>query len=192
MNLREWAQAQGNHPQTAYRRFRQGELPVPARKMGKLILVGDLEAPLTATKGRTAIYARVSSANRKADLDRQVSRALAWATEHGYSVDEVVSEVGLASSGHRSGLLNLLRDKTATTILVEYRDRCCRFGAEYIEAALSAQGRTLVVVDPSEVDDDLLTDAEEMLRSLCSRFYGERSAASRATRAMEIACEETP
>jgi putative resolvase len=42
VNLREWALAQGLHPQTAYRWYREGKLPVPARKMGKLMLAGDL------------------------------------------------------------------------------------------------------------------------------------------------------
>lgn len=32
MNLREWADSQGIHPQTAYRWFRDDVLPVPARK----------------------------------------------------------------------------------------------------------------------------------------------------------------
>jgi putative resolvase len=30
MNLTEWARQQGIHPQTAYRWFREGTLPVPA------------------------------------------------------------------------------------------------------------------------------------------------------------------
>ncbi|MDA8394328.1 MAG: IS607 family transposase, partial [Candidatus Dormibacteraeota bacterium] len=33
MNLKEWAKAQGVHPQTAYRWFREGKLPVPAVKV---------------------------------------------------------------------------------------------------------------------------------------------------------------
>jgi predicted site-specific integrase-resolvase len=188
VNLREWALSQGIHPQTAYRWHRQGKLPVPARKMGKLILVGDLEAPARQERGRTAIYARVSSVDQRADLDHQVARVAAWATEHGYCVDQVVSEVGSALNGHRRKFLALLRDRTVTTILVEHRDRFCRFGAEYVEAALEAQGRRLVVVDPSEVDDDLVRDATELLTSLCARLYGRRSAANRAKRAVEVAC----
>jgi len=31
VNLREWALSQGIHPQTAYRSYRQGKLPVPAQ-----------------------------------------------------------------------------------------------------------------------------------------------------------------
>ena len=73
MNLSEWAKLQGIHPQTAYRWFREGALPVPARQIGRLILVGDLETS-PSTRGSTVIYARVSSADQRADLDRQVSR----------------------------------------------------------------------------------------------------------------------
>jgi predicted site-specific integrase-resolvase len=158
--------------------------------MGKLILVGDLEAPARQGRGRTVIYARVSSADQKADLDRQVARMVAWATEHGHSVDQVVTEVGSALNDHRRKFLALLRDRTVTTILVEHRDRFCRFGAEYVEAALAAQGRRLVVVDSSEVDDDLVRDATELLTSLCARLYGRRSASKRAKRAVEVACGE--
>jgi len=160
--------------------------------MGKLILVGDLEARSDQERGHTVIYARVSSADQRGDLDRQVARVLAWATEHGYSVDRVVSEVGSALNGHRRKFLSLLRDRTVGTILVEHRDRFCRFGAEYVEAALQAQGRHLVVVDPSEVDDDLVRDATELLTSLCARLYGRRSASHRAKQAVEIACGEVP
>jgi len=189
VTLREWALAQRIHPQTAYRWYRDSKLPVPARKMGKLILVGDLEAPAPKERGRTAVYVRVSSADQRADLDRQVARVVAWAGEHGYFVDQVVSEVGSALNGHRRKFLALLKERTVTTILVEHQDRCCRFGAEYVEAALAAQGRRLVVVDPSELDD-LVRDATEQLTSLCTRLYGRRSAANRARRAVEVACGE--
>jgi len=133
---------------------------------------GDQLAPAHQERGRTAIYARVSSADQRADLDHQVARAAAWATEHGHSVDQAVSEVGSA-------------------LLVEHRDRFCRFGAEHVEAALAAQGCRLVVVDPSEVDDDLVREATELLTSLCARLYGRRSASNRAKRAIEVACGET-
>ncbi len=62
------------------------------------------------------------------------------------------------------------------------RDRFARFGAGYVEAALSAQGRQLRVVDPVEVDDDLGRDVTEILTSLCARLYGRRAAKNRAAR----------
>jgi predicted site-specific integrase-resolvase len=71
-------------------------------------------------------------------------------------VDRVVTEVGSALNRRRRKLLALLGDPEVTTIVVEHRDRFARFGAEYVEAVLSASGRRLLVVDPTQVDDDLL------------------------------------
>jgi len=55
---------------------------------------------------------------------------------------------------------------------------------EYVEAALAAQGRRLVVVEEREVDDDLVRDITEVLTSMCARLYGRRSARRRAERAV--------
>ncbi|MEN3616184.1 IS607 family transposase [Plantactinospora sp. ZYX-F-223] len=190
MNLKEWAKREGVHPVTAYRWFREGKLPVPARRVGGLILVerhAEASSPET-----TVVYGRVSSADQKSDLDRQVARVTAWATGRNLVVSRVVTEVGSALNGRREKFLALLRDPTVTTIVVEHRDRFARFGGEYVEAALAAQGRRLLVVDPAEVDDDLVRDMTEILTSLCARLYGRRSAANRARRAVEAATEGDP
>jgi predicted site-specific integrase-resolvase len=71
-----------------------------------------------------------------------------------------------------------------TTIVVEHRYRFARFAAEYIEASLSDQSRTLVVVDAAEIDDDLVRDVTEILTSLGARLYETRAAANRARRRM--------
>jgi predicted site-specific integrase-resolvase len=188
--LKEWARQQGVHPVTAYRWFREGKLPVSARRAGRLILVDT--PPVSAGPGIATVYARVSSADQRADLDRQVARVTAWAAGEGLAVGRVVTEVGSALNGKRRKFLALLRDGSVTTIVVEHRDRFARFGAEYVEAALSAQGRKLLVVDPSEVDDDLVRDVTEILTSLCARRYGRRAAANRARRAVEAVTGGAP
>jgi predicted site-specific integrase-resolvase len=151
-------------------------LPVPARKVGGLILVDD---PTAEALGQTVVYARVSSVDQRADLHRQVARLTEWATRQGIAVDRVVCEVGSALNGHRRKFLGLLRDPRVGRIVVEHRDRFCRFGTPYIDAALLAHGRELVVVDPAEVDDDLVRDMTELLTSMCARLYGKRAAESR-------------
>ncbi|WP_298349662.1 IS607 family transposase [Ferrimicrobium sp.] len=183
----DWALSQGRHPLTAYRWYRTGKMPVQAPKVGQLILVGDL-ASEDPQHGSSLGYARVSSSDQKQDLDRQVARVLAWASEHGYSVDRVVTEVGSALNGHRRKVLSLLSDPEVENMLAEHRDRLCRFGADYVEAAFSAQSRRLVIADSAEVDDDLVRDVTELLTSLCTRLYGRRSSESRAQRAIEVAC----
>lgn len=184
MNLAEWAKSQGVARVTAYRWFREGKLPVPARKVGGLILV-DTPTAVTVSAGTTVVYARVSSADQKADLDRQVARVTQWATDSGMRVDRIVTEVGSALNGKRKKFLALLGDPSVTTIIVEHRDRFARFAVEYIEASLSAQSRKLVVVDTAEVDDDLVGDMTEILTSFCARLYGKRAAANKARRMIE-------
>jgi predicted site-specific integrase-resolvase len=50
----------------------------------------------------------------------------------------------------------------------------------------------LLVVDPGEVDDDLVRDVSEILTSLCARLYGKRAAANRAARAVACATGVDP
>jgi predicted site-specific integrase-resolvase len=186
--LKQWAELNGVHHVTAYRWFREGKLPVPARRVGRLILVDVQQSE--GERGATVVYARVSSSDQRPDLDRQVARVTAWATGQHLSVDRVVTEVGSALNGHRRKFLALLRDPTVSTIVVEHRDRFARFGAEYVEAALAASGRRLLVVDPAEVDDDLVRDVTEILTSLCARLYGKHAAANRAARAVAALGED--
>src|SRR5665213_38247 len=115
MNLREWAEAQHTHPQTAYPWLRAGRLPVPAQRVGGLILVGDLAPDASGSPGKTVLYACVSAADQKSDLDRQVARVTSWATANGYSIDAVVTEVGSALNGKRRKFLSILRDPAVTT-----------------------------------------------------------------------------
>ena len=161
---------------------------MPARQIGRLILVGNLEAS-PSKRGSTVIYARVSSADQRGDLDRQVARVSTWATSQGHSIDRVVTEVGSGLNGKRRKLLALLADPSVTTIVVEHRDRFARFGSEYVAASLQASGRQLVVVDDAEVDDDLVRDMTEVLTSFCARLYGRRAATHRAAKALAAAQE---
>jgi putative resolvase len=188
VKLAEWARRNGVHPQTAYRWFREGIMPVPARRLPSGTIM--VEVADAAQQGHVVVYARVSSADQRADLDRQVARVTAWVTGQDLAVSRVVTEVGSALNGRRKKFLGLLRDPNVTTIVVEHRDRFARFGAEYVEAALAAQGRRLMVVDPAEVDDDLVRDVTQILTSLCARLYGRRAAANRASRAVAAATAE--
>lgn len=73
--------------------------------------------------------------------------------------------------------------------MVEHRERLARLGVEYVEAALAAEGRRLVVVEEREVNDELVGDITEVLTSMCARLYGRRSAKRRAERALHAAGE---
>ena len=187
MKLSEWAAQQGVHYQTAWRWWKRGPLPVPARQLPTGTILVDVPSPPTSAGGQAVVYARVSSHDQRADLDRQVSRVMAWAGEQQLVVDQVVCEVGSGLNGRRPKLARLLADPTATTIVVEHRDRLARFGVEQLQAALAAQGRRVVVADPGETTDDLVRDMVDVLTSFCARLYGRRGARNRALRAVTAA-----
>ncbi len=185
MKLTEWARRAGVHPKTAYRWFHRGVLPVPAHQLPTGTILVDI-APPSPFDG-VALYARVSSWDQKADLNRQLGRLRAWATRHGLRVLRTEAEVGSGLLGRRRRLMRLLADPQIPAIAVEHRDRLARFGVEYLEAALSTQGRRLLVVEVGETTDDLVRDMVDVLTSFCARLYGRRGARNRARRALTAA-----
>ncbi|MER6677487.1 IS607 family transposase [Streptomyces sp. NPDC000983] len=188
MKLSEWASQQGVSYQTAWRWVKSGKMPVPVRQAPSGTWLVDEAAAEPA--GRVVAYCRVSSADQKADLERQTARVTAGANGVGLLVAEVVAEVGSGLNGRRRKLHRLLSDPSAAVIVVEHRDRLARFGVGHLEAALSASGRRLVVLDPTETTDDLVRDITEVLTSMCARLYGRRAAKNRAARAVAVATAE--
>ncbi|MGX1547813.1 IS607 family transposase [Streptomyces adustus] len=187
MKLSEWARQQGVSYQTAWRWVKDGKMPVPVRQAPSGTWLVDEAA--VGPSGRVVAYCRVSSADQKPDLERQTARVVAGANGLGLAVAEVVAEVGSGLDGRRK-LHRLLSDPQAAVIVVEHRDRLARFGVEHLEAALSASGRRLVVLDPTETSDDLVRDMTEVLTSMCARLYGWRAAKARAARAVAVAIAE--
>ena len=185
--MTEWARSQGLHPQTAYRWFREGKLPVPAVRVNSRSVLVAPDAALAPARGGLGLYARVSSHDQRGDLDRQVARLTGWAAQAGAPVVRVEAEVGSGVNGARAKIRRLLADPNVQAVVVEHRDRLGRMNTELVEAALSAHGRRLVVLDPGEVDDDLVRDMTEVLTSFCARLYGHRSARNRAEKAVRCA-----
>ena len=124
---------------------------------------------------------------RSPDLDGQVARLSARAAGAGLPAVRVEAEVGSGVDGSRAKARRLLADPAVTVVVAGHRDRLGRVNTELAEAALSAHNRRLVVLDDSEVADDLGGDSAEVLTSLCVRLYGRRSARNRALKALGCA-----
>lgn len=182
MKLSVWAKSQGISYKTAWRMWKDGRLPVPAEQMATGTVIVHAESDKV---GGAALYARVSSADQKSDLDRQLARLTEFAVAQKLAIVDAVKEVGSGLNGHRKGMIRLLHNSAAQTIVVEHRDRLMRFGFEYVEAALAAQGRRIVVIEPEEMTDDIVRDLHEVIVSMCARLYGKRSARNRAHKALE-------
>jgi putative resolvase len=104
MRLKEWAEREGVHHQTAYKWVCEGTMPVPVRRTGKggrtiLVDVPDEAGPVFSLS--VGLYARVSSSDQKDDLVRQMDRLKAWALSGGFEVVRVESGVGSGMDGDR-------------------------------------------------------------------------------------------
>ncbi len=184
MELAEWAFGNGVHPQAACRWFREGRMPVPARRLVSGTIWVD-SAP-SAGSGRV-VYARVSSHGQRQDLDRQVARLTGWAAANGHAAGEVVTGSGSGLKGKRPELRRVLPGPSAGVVVVERRDWLAGFGTEHLEAGLRAQGREIVVAGPGEIAGDLVRDMTGVLTPVCARLYGRRGAGNRAMRAVAAA-----
>lgn len=184
MKLKGWAREQGISYRTALNWFHAGTLPTHARQLPTGTI---LVEPPAAESGRTVAYCRVSSAEQRDDLDRQAGRVAQECSARGIALDSTVTEIGSGLNGNRPKLRTLLSEPAVTTLIVEHRDRLARCGVEHLEAALSAQSRRIVVLESTEVADDVVRDVTEVLTSMCARLYGRRSAAKRAKAALRAA-----
>jgi predicted site-specific integrase-resolvase len=145
--------------------------------------------------GRIALYARVSSADQKSDLERQVQGLRDYAAARGYRVAKEVVEIASGLNDNRPKFLKLLADPSIGTILVEHPDRGTRFGWRYLTTLLEAQGRRIEAIFPNETQDDLVDDVVSLIPSMAARMYARRGSRHRAQRikqCVEAVMKEEP
>jgi putative resolvase len=148
MKLSAWAKANGLAYKTAWKLWRAGQLPVPAEQLATGTVL--VHPPVVSAAGGVALYARVSSGDQKADLERQLGRLAEFASAERLSVVRSVSEIGCGLNGRRAKLLQLLADPDIKTIVVEHRDRLARPSrtslkvARHIRNSKRKENRTIV------------------------------------------------
>ncbi len=177
MRLSQYAKKMGVSYRTAFRWWKAGKLDAYQLDTGTIIVrePGSSQAP-----PNVALYARVSSADQKEDLERQVQRLKDYAASRGYQVTKVVSELASGLNDTRPKFIKLLTDPSIGVIVVEHRDRATRFGLNYIEQLMQMQERRIEVIFPRETDHDLVDDFIAVITSMARRIYGRRTSRHRA------------
>jgi putative resolvase len=177
MKLSTYAEKLGISYKTAWRWWKEGKLDAYQTDTGTVIVREPVDTP-----AGIALYARVSSADQKEDLARQLERLQTYAIAKGYTVSRIVTEAASGLNDSRPKLTALLRDASIGVIVVEHRDRLTRFGFNYIATLLEIQGRRIEVVFPDETKDDLVADFIAVITSMSARLYGRRGNRYRAER----------
>ena len=172
MRLSAYAKQMGVSYKTAFRWWKAGKLDAYQLDTGTVIVREPLASEVPTN---VALYARVSSADQKEDVERQMQRLKDYAAARGYQVTKIVSELASGLNESRPKFLKLLTDASIGVIVVEQRDRATRFGLTYIEQLMQMQGRRLEVIFPSDTDNDLVDDFIAVITSMASRIYGRRT-----------------
>ena len=131
---------------------------------------------------KTIAYARVSSDDQKADLERQKQVLELYCARQGWTF-EVIADLGSGMNYRKKGLKRLLDDVVEGRIgrlVITHKDRLLRFGAELVFAICEAKGVEVVILNQGEdttfeFEEDLAKDVLEIITVFSARLYGSRS-----------------
>lgn len=130
--------------------------------------------------GKTIAYARVSSDDQKADLDRQDAVLSGYCQSQAWDY-EVIRDLGSGMNYRKKGLqklLNTLLDGEVARLVVTHKDRLLRFGSELVFAICEYHGTEVVILNKKEdatFEEDLASDVLEIITVFSARLYGSRS-----------------
>lgn len=173
MKLSKWAKEQGICYRTAWIWFKEGKMPVKAEQLPSGAIMVYPETKVEQDDSCT-IYCRVSSHNKKEDLERQRQRCEQFCIARGWKIEKQVCEVASGMNDRRQKLMKLL-DAGPSRIVVENKDRLTRFGFNYIAFLAEKCGTEIIVINESDNDkDELMKDLISVITSFCCRFYGLR------------------
>lgn len=162
-------------PRTIWNWIYKGIVKYERTSTNRVFIIIDDDNNIKIKQPNVAIYARVSSAENKNNLEKQKDRLISYANAKGYKISKIVSEIGSGLNDQRPKLEKLLMDKTIDIIVVEHKDRLARFGTNYIEKLLSLDNRKIEVINPQMNEkDDLMQDFVSIITSFCARLYGKR------------------
>ena len=168
----QYAKKYGVSIRTVWNWFYQGRIKFERTNTNRIFIIEDEDKPINDS---VAIYARVSSAQNKDNLESQKQRLIDYCAAKGYKVCKVVTEIGSGLNDKRPKLENLLTDYSIKKIVVEHSDRFSRFGVNYIQKLLEMQGRTIEIINSCEDDKkELMDDFVSIITSFCARLYGLR------------------
>jgi len=132
----------------------------------------------------TLAYARVSSHDQQADLERQVELLETFCAANGWRY-EVVRDLGSGLNSHTRGLRELIRrigSGQVGRLVVAHKNRLLRFGSELVFSLCEHFGTEVVILNASEeasFEDEWVQDVLEIITVFSARLDGSRSRKNR-------------
>lgn len=176
------------HRGSAWNMYRNGQLPeeLEARQINKLIYVRDFDAEEADRlyPDRIVGYAHISENEHIDDLNEQVHRLWQYAEQHDLELETIIKETGIKFGEPKPELMNLLKDPSVTTLLVDNGGRISRFVVDYVDILLKERGGRLIIIDRQDSTEKFVVDVAEVLQFLCNKVYGRAAATDQVERAL--------
>lgn len=183
MTLTQYAKQHGIKYRAAWNRFKAGKIPGAFKdEYGKILIRKDIpDRPI-----KVVCYARVSSSQNKNNLEKQAQRLVDFANASGYSVTNLVKEIGSGLNDTRKKLIKVLEDPDITHIIIEHKDRLTRFGFNYLEHWMEQRQVKIIVINEVDTDkQDLMQDFVSLVTSFVARLYGLRRSKRKTEKLIE-------
>lgn len=128
---------------------------------------------------KVVIYARVSNNGQKDDLFNQVEFLRQFANARGIIVNEVLEDIGSGLNYNRKKWNKLIEECIAgeiKSIIIAHKDRFIRFGYDWFERFLKANGVDLIVVNNGSLSpqEEMIQDLISIIHVFSCRIYGMR------------------
>ena len=128
----------------------------------------------------TVSYARVSSHDQRADLERQKQVLELYCASQGWTFD-IIADLGSGMNYRKRGLKRLLDgivEGEVGRLVLTHKDRLLRFGAELIFGLCQSKQVEVVIINQGEdttFEEELANDVLEIITVFSARLYGSRS-----------------
>jgi predicted site-specific integrase-resolvase len=125
---------------------------------------------------KNIIYCRVSSHDRKKDLERQIEYLKSIYPEH-----ILITDIGSGINFKRKGLqeiINLAIENKLNEVVVTYKDRLCRIGYDLIEHILTTYSNAKIKIIKKNIEnsiEEITNDLIEIVTVYSSKIHGKRS-----------------
>lgn len=170
--------------QTLTKYVKNGEIRVETQPNGMYIYNDDdvyRKAGISAER-TNAVYARVSTAKQKKDLDNQVQSIIQYCNNNGIKIDKVFKDVASGMNFDRKqfrDMMNMVLDHKIDTIYITYKDRFSRISFDLFERLFMEYNCKIVVINANNEqgeneEKEIFEEIVSMLHCFSMRMYSRR------------------
>lgn len=173
--LSEYAKEHNITYRTAFSHYHKGLISGAYQLPTGTIVIPDNAPNNKIIQDYVITYARVSSSENKENLKNQSKRLIDFCNAKGWTTKENIIEIGSGINDNRTKLLKILKDKKATKLIVEHKDRLTRFGFNYIKEICNLINCEIIILNETTTEkEDIIQDFVSIITSFCAKIYGQR------------------